>query len=113
MKRQPLTRQRSPWQQRRSLIALGLNAEVHERKVHDGTLRAFVAPEPDGLHLSISFTPASTAGRMRYPTWDEIADAREQLLPDDRCFAMHLPRQSEYVSVHPSTFHLYECPEDR
>lgn len=114
MKRQPLTRQKSRWVESPLGLMPGMPridfyVKLHERRVHDGTLRAIVAPEPDGLHMSISFTPASTAGRMRYPSWDEIADAREQLLPDDRCFAMHLPPSVEYVSLHPTTFHLFEC----
>lgn len=83
------------------------------RKVHDGTLRSIVAHEPIGWHLSISWTGASSATRKRYPTWDEIADAREQLLPVDLCFAMHLPPADEYVALHDTTFHLHECPPGR
>ena len=46
--------------------------------------------------------------RGRYPTWDEIADARDELLPGDVEFVMYLPRSGEYVAVHDSTFHLHE-----
>jgi len=49
----------------------------------------------------------------RYPTWDEIADARDQLLPVDVGFVMHLPARGEYVAVHPTTFHLHEHPAPR
>ena len=52
-------------------------------------------------HMSISHN-------SRYPTWDEIKQARYALLPRDRGFAMLLPPQDEYVNVHPNCFHLWE-----
>jgi hypothetical protein len=64
-------------------------------------LRVFVALEGGRLHLSIS------ARSGRYPTWDEIADARYDLLPDDRTFAMFLPPPAQYVNVS-NVFHLWE-----
>lgn len=73
-------------------------------------LRALVAEEPAGWHLSISF--ADDCRRpTRYPTWDEIAHARYELLPDDIDVVMHLPPPGEYVALHPTTFHLHEHPE--
>jgi hypothetical protein len=52
-------------------------------------------------HLSISHP-------SRYPTWDEIRDARYALLPDDVTMAMLLPPQREYVNLHKNCFHLHE-----
>ena len=52
-------------------------------------------------HLSISCTD-------RYPTWDEIRDARYALLPGDVTMAMLLPPVAEYVNVHENCFHLWE-----
>lgn len=56
----------------------------------------------DGWHLSISHAD-------RYPTWDEIRDARYALLPDNTMIAMFLPPKGEYVNVHPNCFHLWEA----
>lgn len=62
-------------------------------------------PEVEGSHhLSISH-------RYRYPTWDEIYQARYDLLPDDVTFAIFLPRKSQYVNIHPNCFHLYEVKD--
>jgi hypothetical protein len=52
-------------------------------------------------HLSIS---AAT----RYPTWDEIRDARYALMPDNITMGMLLPPKDEYVNLHPNCFHLHE-----
>lgn len=109
--RRPLTRQRSPWEnitdERLDHELLPCPASWHRRRVTDGVLLACVADEPAGWHLSISFR--DHRGRTnRYPTWDEIAHARDELLPADRAFVMFLPAAGEYVAVHDTTFHLHE-----
>lgn len=113
MKRSPLARQRSPWVDRGQGDAiLGFPCRVYERQVHDGILAAIVAEEPAGWHLSISHRTNHRPPRLvRYPTWDEMAHARYELLPGDIDIVMHLPPQSEYVAVHDTTFHLHEHPE--
>lgn len=111
MKPRPITRQRSPWIRRGQVPGvLGGSAQPWQRNVGDGWLLAFVAEEPAGWHLSISFTDRR-GKRSRYPTWDEITHARAELLPGDVAFVMHLPPEDQYVAVHDSTFHLYEHPE--
>ena len=55
-------------------------------------------------HLSIS-------ARTRYPSWDEIRDARYALIPDECTMAMMLPPKREYVNLHPNCFHLHEITE--
>jgi len=55
-------------------------------------------------HLSISTN-------HRYPTWEEIRDARYALLPDNITMGMLLPPKREYVNVHPNCFHLHEIIE--
>lgn len=62
-----------------------------------------VAREPQGWHLSIAHTD-------RYPTWDEIADVRYALLPDEICAAIIMPPKSEYVNIHNNCFHVHEVP---
>lgn len=78
------------------------------RNVGDGSLMACAAYEDGiGFHLSISHRTAN--GRPgRYPTWDEIADARDVLLPAEVSFVMVLPAADDYVSLHDTTFHLHE-----
>lgn len=106
----PLTRQRSPWVERELANFDGIDTKTFSRNVSDGTLWAFVAEEPQGWHLSISFRDRRGA-LSRYPSWDEITHARYQLMPSDIDVVMHLPRESEYIAVHPTTFHLHEHPE--
>jgi hypothetical protein len=110
MERAPITKQRSPWVEMDGAVVPVAGATWWVRSVHDGQLRACVAEEPIRWHLSISHVDNKSRPR-RYPTWDEIADARDLLLPDDVAFVMHLPVAGEYVAVHATTFHLHEHPE--
>ncbi len=55
----------------------------------------------NGWHLSISHP-------TRYPVWDEIRDARYDLIPDAVTMGMLLPPKAEYVALHPNCFHLHE-----
>ena len=110
----PLTKQRSVWTERPDLsdrlTAVVGECAVFTCNVHDGALRAIVTEDPGGWHLSISHgLPNGEPGR--YPTWDEIAHARYQLLPEHLDFVMHLPPPDQYVAVHDTTFHLHEHPE--
>lgn len=110
----PITRQRSPWiavDGDDSLDALNPDAVWYRRNVRDGTLWTLVAREPViGWHLSISFR--DQRGELsRYPSWDEIIHARDELLPGDVGFVMHFPVADEYVALHRTTFHLHQHPE--
>lgn len=113
MDRDPITKQRSEWQPWATGVMtaelIGVPTATWIRNVHDGYLRAFVAEEPLGWHLSISFVDKRQEP-TRYPTWDEIAHARELLLPSNIDFVLHLP-STNYVAVHKTTFHLHEHPE--
>jgi hypothetical protein len=96
----------------RHVLAPG--SRVFQRNLEDGHLSVILSRESTGWHLSIShrrsivdpFTGRPAAGR--YPTWDEIRDARYDLLPDDLTMAMMLPPRAEYVNLHSTTFHLFE-----
>ena len=78
----------------------------------DGFLNVLVGKEFGYWHLSISHqTYDNKPGR--YPTWDEIADARYELLPDNTIMVMALPPKDAYINAHPTTFHLHEAPEMR
>lgn len=56
---------------------------------------------PGGWHLSIS-------GQTRYPTWDEIVEARYKCVPDHVMMAMLLPSKDLWVDTHEFCFHLHE-----
>jgi hypothetical protein len=72
-----------------------------------GAVRAIVGVEPIvGWHVSIS-TP------YRNPTWEEIRQARYDLVPDDVTMAMLLPPREEYINLHQFCFHLYQVPADK
>lgn len=72
------------------------------RAYRAGLLTCFVSREEGiGWHLSISHA-------SRYPTWDEIADARYKFVPDEVTMAMMLPPRGEYVNIHPHCFHLHQ-----
>jgi hypothetical protein len=110
MEHTPITKQRSPWERKGQMDFGGYQALVWHRQVGDGLLVAMVGEEPPGWHLSISFRDRRDA-LTRYPRWDEIVHAREQLLPHDIDFVMHLPKLGDYVALHDTTFHLHEYPD--
>lgn len=71
-----------------------------------GEVSVFISVDPaqaqwPGWHLSASCPD-------RYPTWDEIADARYQLIPNEVMMVMVLPPREDYVNVHQTTLHLHE-----
>ncbi len=124
MERKPISKQNSPWIEvpAHPMIAQQLGAaggtklSQHQRRVSDGVLAAIVSyiteteHQPElGWHLSISFR--NHKGELtRYPRWDEIAHARDALLPADTNFMMMLPTSDEYVALHDTTFHIHEYP---
>jgi hypothetical protein len=72
-----------------------------------GECTVSVTKEFGDWHLSI-------AHPRRYPTWDEVAEARYRLLPADRTFAMLLPPKDQYINIHNFCFQLLEVdPETR
>lgn len=70
-----------------------------------GKATIFVSPPFEeahtGWHLSIS-------RQDRYPSWDEIAKARYELLPNDLIAVMVLPSAEDYINIHNYCFHLHE-----
>ena len=65
---------------------------------------------PDGAlelwHISVSHA-------SRYPTWDEVADVRYMLVPDDVTMALLLPPRDQYVNVDGHCFHLWQIDDRR
>lgn len=79
-------------------------AWIYRKTLDDGWLTVLVGPEPPGFHMSISHPG-------RYPTWDEIREARYEFCPPAATMAMLLPPLEEYVNVHENTFHLWEIDQ--
>lgn len=94
------------WRKQRPFMGM----KCWQREVSDGHLSVLLAHEPDGWHMSISHRVVTPTGTMpgRYPTWDEIKDARYRFCPDDITMAQLLPPKSEFVNLHETTFHLWE-----
>ena len=66
-----------------------------------GACRIIIGHSAVGWHMSISCG-------SRYPTWDEVAKARYELIPDAVTMAMLLPPMEQFVNLHPTTLHLWE-----
>lgn len=92
------------------LIARGI-LQPGSRRFRMGKCTIIVSPPvPEanmGWHISIS-TPE------RYPTWDEVAKAWYELIPnsESREGRMILPRMDEYVNLHNFCFHVHEEVSD-
>lgn len=70
----------------------------------DGDLRCIVGKEEGRWHLSMSHP-------SRYPTWDEMADARYRFIPNRAHMAMLAPPREEFINAHDTTLHFWEVPE--
>jgi hypothetical protein len=108
--RDPLTRQRSDWADVGAFDCDGAPGRAYRRNVHDGFLSALLTQEPHGQHLSVAHhNGAARKDRARrYPTWDELADARYRLCAPGVDMVMILPPLDDYVACHPTTFHLHQ-----
>ena len=74
---------------------------MYGRAFQRGSIRALVSKDDGAWHLSVSHP-------TRYPSWDEIAMARYDLIPDDAFMVMILPPRAEYVNLHKNCFHLWQ-----
>ncbi len=68
-----------------------------------GRCQIIVSKQKAGWHLSVS-KPDSL------PTWEEMRDARYELIPDEATMALLLPPKLEYVNVHDYCLQMYEIP---
>lgn len=73
----------------------------HARVFESDELRAIVSRDEGRWHLSLSCPD-------RYPNWDELADARYDLVPHECDMAMILPPPSDYVNAHHFVLQLHE-----
>jgi hypothetical protein len=72
-----------------------------------GECPIIVSREPDSGSLR-SWWHMSISHADRYPTWNEIGQARYKLLPSELTFGILLPPVEQYVNLHPNCFHLHE-----
>jgi hypothetical protein len=71
------------------------------RAFQRGSIRALVSKDDGSWHISVSHP-------YRYPKWDEIRQARYDLIPNEAFMVMVLPPKEEYVNIHENCFHLWE-----
>lgn len=89
-------------QDQRTFIRPGINS--YFRRYSLGECSVIVTREYGKWHLSI-------AHPHRYPTWDEIAEARYRLLPDGIVVAMILPPKQFYINIHRNCFQMHEIDD--
>lgn len=88
------------------------NMQQGTRTYKMGRVQIFLSPPDErfemGWHMSISHPE-------RYPTWDEVASAWYQLVPDaeNRVGAMILPKKKDYISIHNYCFQVHEQLETK
>lgn len=70
-----------------------------------GRCRILCSRQRVGWHLSISRDD-------RLPSWEEVRDARYELIPDAVTMALLLPPRAEYVNVHEHCLQMYEIPAE-
>jgi hypothetical protein len=109
----------------RELVVPHVTAELpgHHRafRAQGSGCHVIVAQEPAGQAPAGIWVPVealtlwhlSISHPHRYPTWDEIADARYELVPDDVTMALLLPPPVEYVNEHDTCFHLWQIDDRR
>jgi hypothetical protein len=70
----------------------------------DGSMSVLMTAEDHGatkwLHVSV-------ARRDRYPTWDELHFIKNLFIGREEDAVQILPREQDYVNMHPNCFHLY------
>lgn len=80
-------------------------AVPHGRAFGKGGCTAIVSIDEGRWHLSI-------ARRDRLPTWEELGDARDSLLPPDLFFCVPHPPRSYWINIHEYCLHLYEIRDN-
>lgn len=79
----------------------GVTVPMDGRGFQKGPLRAITSQDEGRWHLSLSCAD-------RLPTWTELSEAREALLPPHLFFCVPHPPREYWMNVHPYCLHLYE-----
>jgi len=97
-------------------IEVAVPATVEAGLAAQGSTRIRGYRSPSGVSVLVTLDLGqwhlSISAHGRYPTWDEIADARYALCPDYITMALLLPPPWEYVNLHENTFHLHQIEGD-
>ena len=85
--------------------------KIFTRRVRDGELRAIVSCDPPDYkwHLSLTHTKRGRHDE-RHPNWEEVTNARYELLPANLTMAIYLPPIEEVISS--TTLRLVEVEAD-
>lgn len=81
--------------------ALVSGVNTYLRTYRLGQCSVIVTKEFGEFHMSISHP-------TRLPKWDEVAEARYRILPDDVTMAMLLPPRAEYLNVNEHCLQLVQ-----
>jgi hypothetical protein len=76
----------------------------YEAYLMNNEVKILISNDADRLHMSVSC-------QNRLPTWQEVHDARYELLPLGKHFVMALPPPQFYVNTCKYCFHLWEVKE--
>lgn len=97
----PLIREVEDWAKDKGL-RIG-DVEPDSRFFRMGTEISIILSQTDqwGWHMSI-------AHRKRLPTWDEIAYARYELIPNEVTMALMLPPKEQYINLHSFCMQMHQ-----
>lgn len=103
----PIIRDVTEQYERKTASAIDITFKDHHPRWYKmGKVKALLTLSPEwGYTLSISRND-------RYPTWDEVAHLRYELIPDEHIMAMVLPSRDEYINIHNFCFILREIKPD-
>ena len=91
-------------------IVSGPNGRLPMPDAHEawqrGPLRAIRGHEGGRWHLSVSH-------RERIPSWREIGEVRDALLPKDVWLCVPHPPREYWMNIHPNVLHLWEIRDVR
>lgn len=79
----------------------GVTVPDDARAFQKGPLRAIRSQDDGRWHLSVSCAD-------RLPSWSELGQARDALLPPDVWLCQPYPPRAYWMNVHPFCLHLYE-----
>lgn len=90
-------------------------AKAYTKQLRNGIqLLCVVTPDgPCGWHLGLStgrIVGGNRAPAERYPSWDEVVEARYRFIPNDVTMAMLIPPREQYVNEFETCFQLNEIP---
>lgn len=77
-------------------------SRVYRVRRDDGERGTIIVSRDEGrLHFSFSW-------RDRVPSWQELSEARDKVLPPDVFLCVPFPPRAYWINVHPHALHLYE-----